>query len=255
MSGISVQTQAFSGLLPSSPLLLPGSGLQRPWDMLKLLGTPPLHQQIVQGGGCHAWLTQWAHLSLLFSLFSLFKCGPVRNWSNLATAILKDQVCCWCSQQLAQWPFRLIHTQDHFLWHGVGCFRHLAGERSLLVTIAHRKKKNTVFGSFYSCEPPEFINTQMSLWKIILLRAMKYKYKDTTLTSKNHLWSLLERPQEKWDGKQKIKVAGNDWVGKIHPTLRVTCKRGESGLTFMYKDGPKMCIFLLCISPLCDFCS
>lgn len=127
----------------------------------------------------------------------------------------------------------------------MGCFRHLARERSLSVTIAHRKKKNIGFGSFYSCEPPEFINTQMSLWKIILLRAMKYKYKDTTLTSKNHLWSLLERPQKKWDGKQKIKVAGNDWVGKIHPTLRVTCKRGESGLTFVYKDGPKMCIFVL----------
>lgn len=55
------------------------------------------------------------------------------------------------------------------------------------MTIAHRKKKNIGFGSFYSCEPPEFINTQMSLWKIILLRAMKYRYKDTTLTSKNHL--------------------------------------------------------------------
>lgn len=47
--------------------------------------------------------------------------------------------------------------------------------------------------------------------------------------------------------KQKIKVAGNVWV------FRVTCKREESGLTFIYRGVPKMCIFLLCVSPLIDF--
>lgn len=57
----------------------------------------------------------------------------------------------------------------------------------------------------------------------------------------------------RWE--QKIQIAGNVWVGKINPTSGLTCKRGDSGLTFVYRDVSKVCILLLCISLLIDFCS
>lgn len=52
-----------------------------------------------------------------------------------------------------------------------------------------------------------------------------------------------------------MQASGNVWVGKIHPTFGVTSRRGDSGLTFVYRDVSKVCIPLLCISPLTDFCS
>lgn len=55
--------------------------------------------------------------------------------------------------------------------------------------------------------------------------------------------------------RRYIQVAGNVQVGKIHHTFGITCKRGDSGLTFVYRDVSKVYIPLPCISPLNDFCS
>lgn len=40
--------------------------------------------------------------------------------------------------------------------------------------------------------------------------------------------------------RRYIQVAGNVWVGKIHHIFGVTCKRGDSVLTFVYRDVSKV---------------
>lgn len=66
---------------------------------------------------------------------------------------------------------------------------------------------------------------------------------------------MLERLKEKLDEKKKIKVKAKVSDGKISLHFKIDLQKGGCGLTFVYSDEPEMCVFLLCISHLIDFCS
>lgn len=189
-----------------------GADLQRPRDLPELLRTLSLHQQADQGGGCCTWPTRWdCYLPLFFSY------DPwIQKWTREKLRYQRHSYPRRASLPLMQPPTHSTtlqanpHTRSFPVkWRGL--FQAASGRGACLWLLPKEKQKSH-FRSFLHlvlCEPPEFRINQMSSWRTILLRAMKYKYKDNTLAQEiTHDFVREASGEMRWETEYSWKSLG-----------------------------------------------